>query len=152
VRLAGEDVDPRAGAGLHFNLGRARQAVGDLRGAEEAYGRAVELDPGLARAWNNRGTVRTGTGDYAGAVSDLDRAAELSPRDAVVFFNRAVARENQGVYDKALAPDFGAAYHNRGVLRLREGAAREACADLEQACDLGYCTRYESLKELGTCP
>lgn len=46
---------------------------------EEALGRALELDPGLAAAWFNRGLARYHAQRWDEAVADLEQARSLAP-------------------------------------------------------------------------
>ena len=48
------------------------------------YGEAIELDPDLALAYNNRGLAYAGKGEAAKAVSDLERCVELSTDPGLV--------------------------------------------------------------------
>ena len=56
-------------------------------------------------------------------------------------------------YDRAakLRSNFGQAYRNRGVLRLRLQLTREGCGDLGLACQLGLCGHLEKARNFGLC-
>jgi tetratricopeptide (TPR) repeat protein len=52
----------------HYNLGLAYQKTGRFHLAEEAYLKAVEIDPGLTEAWVNLGGVRLHNWDFEGCL------------------------------------------------------------------------------------
>lgn len=62
---------------VHFGLGNARHATGDVSGAIAAFERAVDAEPQLAVAWLNLGLAKRGQGDTTGARESLERAASL---------------------------------------------------------------------------
>lgn len=89
-----------------------------------AYSRAVELDPQMAQAYNNRAYTYMVKKDYASALPDLDRAIELRPDYANALMNRGdiynyyYRRDDARAvadYDRVLALGEAAA-SQRGVL------------------------------------
>ena len=44
--------------------------------------RAIEAEPGYARAYNTRGTARTTRQDWDGAIADFTKAIEINPKYA----------------------------------------------------------------------
>jgi cytochrome c-type biogenesis protein CcmH/NrfG len=65
-----------------FDLAAIDQAQGDLRGAENALGRAVRLEPATAEAWRRLGDFRlTALHDAKGAVSAYQAAYYLDPHN-----------------------------------------------------------------------
>ena len=89
---------------------------------------------------SHRGIFRTRLGaflrgDAAGAISDLTRAIDLNPQHSVAFMFRGEAHRDKGETDRAIAdlteairlgvPDWGDAYGQRGVERLRKGDLKE---------------------------
>ncbi len=85
-----------------LKLGNALARLGDLRTAEDAFSKAVELDPSgdalLARA-----TIKLNRRDGAGALADLRRLAAARPADGVVRVRIAEAREVTGDLQGAFA-------------------------------------------------
>jgi tetratricopeptide (TPR) repeat protein len=86
---------------LAFALGIARQRLGDLPGAEEAFNRALSADPDERRARLDRGALRARRGDFAGAREDLERAG--GGREAA--WNRAALIVLEAVAGGAGLPD-----------------------------------------------
>ena len=61
------------------SLGRAYLDSGELERAEEAFTRAIALNPDLPLAYFNRGVARVRLGDPCGADADFRRTLELDP-------------------------------------------------------------------------
>ncbi|CAN0329383.1 unnamed protein product, partial [Phaeothamnion confervicola] len=106
----------------YSNRANVRISGGDLQGAIDDYGRALDLAAALPAAeaasgvpdrWLillNRGTTRLALGQDGAALDDLDAAAKaLSPReDSLLLANRGQAYERAGEYEAA-ARDYGRA-------------------------------------------
>jgi tetratricopeptide (TPR) repeat protein len=126
-----------------YVLGTRRQQAGDLKGAIEAYTRAIELDKTYAEVYNNRGVAYMAQNDYTAAFADFTRSIELAPSDAA-YNNRANIYFSQQKMEEAIA-DFTAglkikasaeAYLNRGVAYERTNRGALALADYEEAIKL----------------
>lgn len=67
---------------------------GDLRGAIQNSGRAIELDPSVPFAHYLRGFFHGQLGEYDSAIREFDKAIALDPSNAngLLFFNLGVAR------------------------------------------------------------
>ena len=63
------------------------------------YTRALELDPNLAQAYNNRGTTYAILKNYDAALADYTRALELDPNYAQAFNNRGTTYATLKNYD-----------------------------------------------------
>jgi len=74
---------------------------GDLKGAEQAFGKITEIDPQNADGWTNVGRVRVQEGSTTGAKEVLEKALALKPGlpRANFFFARVLKEEGQ--YDQA---------------------------------------------------
>ena len=142
LELPAED-DVRAE--LFLERGVARERAGDDEAAEADYTAAVEADPALARAWNNRAAVRARGGRLDEALADWDRCLELDPDSVQALLNRALARQERGdvrgaLADAAaagrLAPDaFGPPYRT-GAALLAGGDPAAALPPLDDAARL----------------
>lgn len=111
--LAYPPRDESALAGLYFSLGYIYGLQGDLDGALSYYTQAIECNPGLVSAYNNRGVAylsRREKGDLKRAISDFSQAIELDP-------------------------EFGSAWYNRGLsyMALGEAYDEQTLADLHRA-------------------
>lgn len=118
----------------------------------------MSRNPRFSAALNNKADILINLHRYDQAVVVLDEAIKVAPSDPDLYFNQALALEQQGIsaramanYDRAIAlrANFGQAYLNRGVLRLRLQQVQPGCGDL--ACDFGLCTHLEKAKKFGLC-
>ena len=144
--VAGEEDRPLQ-ARAWFSIGYLR-SVGegaDLEAAVDAYTKAIELNPALTEAYNNRGSVKDDLGQPAAALADFDQAIELDPILATAYFNRGNARRELGQpaaaladFDRAIAlnPDYVTAYSNRGNAKSGLGQPAAALADFDRAIEL----------------
>src|SRR3954466_11249809 len=82
---------------------------GDLKGAQAAFQRVTEADPGNPDGWVNIGRAAVQEGDMQRARTVLEQALSLSPDLARAHFFYAKVLRNDGNYD-------GAADHLRKVL------------------------------------
>ena len=88
------------------------------------YSKAIELDPKIAAAYNNRGIIYDDLELYQSAIADYNKAIELDANYANAYNNRGVAYKNLKQYEKAiqdyskaieLEPNDATFYSNRGV-------------------------------------
>jgi tetratricopeptide (TPR) repeat protein len=64
---------------LYVDIGALRGKAGDPAGAEQAFEKAVEVDPHLAAGWLRVGFMRAQRGDEEGAREALENAADVDP-------------------------------------------------------------------------
>ena len=67
-----------------------------LTAALEDFDRAIELNPNLAVACNNRGGVKDNLGLPEDAIADFNRAIDLKPDYAKAYYNRGDTERNLG--------------------------------------------------------
>jgi tetratricopeptide (TPR) repeat protein len=75
---------------------------GDLLGAEAAFLKVTEMDPGYVDGWVNVGRVRVQEGNMAAAEEVLKKALALDAALAKTHFFLGLALKAQGRYDDAL--------------------------------------------------
>lgn len=106
---------------------------------------AVELDPLLWKAVQNRGVSKGLMGDQEAALADFARVIELNPQYANAWFNRARLKfEKDDLagavqdYSQAirLQPSEVAFYSGRGNALFKMGRNREALSDYNRAVQL----------------
>jgi tetratricopeptide (TPR) repeat protein len=132
------DLELRVGCGYAAG-GRTKEAEGLLR-------RVISLRPTSAEAHHCLGRALLTEGSrLADALRMLERAADLDPHRAEYHLYVGWAANEAGnvskaesALDKALSLDKGLAdaYWQRGVLRERQSAVRDAVADLTHALEL----------------
>ncbi len=125
----------RANAVAYFERGLRLESRGDEGGAEEAYQRALEIDPEMADAYINRGRLAHKRGDVDEASRLYRRALALTPDDPVVHYNLALALEDKDRVSAAVShylraleldPDFADAHFN--LARLLESSGHRSQA------------------------
>lgn len=122
---------PEAGAALWFFVGTIAETDGDLPAAENAYRRALQIDPNRADAGNNLAMVLTQTG------GDLDEAVKLA--EAAI---NASARSEPNYYDTL------------ALIHLTAGRPEDAAYAINQAIKLdpGNPTWRHRLNEITAAP
>ena len=72
----------------YFMQGDYNYEQGECDRAITDYSRAIELNPNLAEAYNNRAYIYMVKKDYAAALPDLDHAIQLRPNYVNAWMNR----------------------------------------------------------------
>lgn len=86
----------------HVQQGTAYREQGKFDEAIAEYTMAIEIDPDLAVAYNNRGCAYSWKKDYENAVADLSKAIELDPNEVSSYLNRALLYIANDEEDKAI--------------------------------------------------
>jgi protein O-mannosyl-transferase len=87
----------------HHNLGTAYlDQRNDLDQAEQAFLRALALNPTFPKLRTQLGYVYLKRGDYSGAQKHYSLAIAQNPLDAEALYNRAYSYENSGRYAEAI--------------------------------------------------
>ena len=118
-----------------FDEGLALEGQGDLPGAERAYRRAIEADPGYVDPVLNLGVMLCDAGRCKDAIELNLQALQHKPDEPLLYFNLAVALEDARRFDEALAsyerciqlqPGFADAHYNAARLHEQMGHATRA--------------------------
>jgi len=120
------EIAPDSG-GAQRVLGRTLHTLGVTDGALAAYGRATEIDPTDAWAWNNTGLLLIEAERFDEAVPALETACAHGS-EACFFNNWGVALERTGRYAEA------AVVYGRAV--ATEGGSDKAAANLARVTPL----------------
>ena len=75
---------------------------GDIKGAEAAFLKVTEMEPGYADGWVNVARARIQEGQMAAAAEVLRKALEINPNLAKSHFFYALTLKAEGKYDDAL--------------------------------------------------
>lgn len=109
--------------------------IGAPEQAEEAYRKAIELDPSHSDAMVNLGRLLQERGAYAEAADHYRRAIEAEPDYATAYFNLGVVMEEIGetdaaiaAYEKSLQVDPGSADSHYNLAGLYEALGRKMLA------------------------
>ncbi len=76
---------------------------GDLKGAEYAFKKVTEAEPGYADGWLNVARALIQEGETDAAKPYLQKALEVNPNLGRIYFFRAMAEKADGDYDAAIA-------------------------------------------------
>ena len=127
---------------MHFNLGNALKALGQLDGAVASYRAALAMQPDYPDACRNLGIALQAGGQHAGAMAAFRQAIALAPAYAEVYSNMGAALKEQGRADDAVAsyrraislkPGLAEAHTNLGVLLKEQGLLQEALDSHQRA-------------------
>ncbi len=109
------------------------------------YTKAIELDPKVAEAYNNRGRAYIHKGQYDQAIADCNKALEIDPGHTYAYFHRGYAYAMKGQYNLAIADftkvieldpkyaNIANTYYGRGVAYCAKGQFDLAISDLNNA-------------------
>lgn len=156
-----QNLDPVERARAYTNLGTGLGGNGEWQQAQEAYRKALELDPKQPEAHHNLGLSLKNHSQADQALVEFEQAIRLVPEAALAadtassrklrreladaHFCVAGIRHAQkdfpaalAAYDKAieLDPNHVGAHHDRGALFLDQGRFDDAIAEFEQALRL----------------
>lgn len=85
--ILGSLKDRNALSEMHMQRGRAFQAMGEFRQAEDDYSTAISLNPRNVSAYNNRANVYKRLGEYGLAIRDFQDAISSGGDNPAVYFN-----------------------------------------------------------------
>lgn len=144
AKVTVEKKPPEYPAALKYSLERAKTAP---NAAEKLFwlNKALEQEPNLAEALNDRGIVQAQGGQEDQALQDFSRAISLAPGYYKAYNNRGNLHQKRGDLDQALADynkalalnaHYVPAFVNRGNLYRKKGLTEQALADYNQAIAL----------------
>jgi TolB-like protein/Tfp pilus assembly protein PilF len=134
----------------HIMVATVREHDWNWAEAEREYRRAIELNPGLARAHHWYGLLLSALKRHDEAVAELKRAVEIEPLNASLYANQALVYANARRYSDALESVNAArtisgsgkswngilgmlhiyqGMYDRGLEEIRSGAAESATID-----------------------
>lgn len=122
--------------------------------------KAIQKDPRMAEAYNNRGNAYRELKKYREALQDYNQAISLDPQFVIAYGNRGnVYYDQQNYpmairdYNKAISLDssYHRAYLNRGLAYHQMKRIDLACQDFTRACQLGDCEGIQWARKQGIC-
>jgi len=121
------------------------------------YTKAIDLDPNLGRAYNNRGVAYAQEGSMERAIADFTMAIADNLHDAEAYNNRGQAYVQQGNLPHAIA-DFTMAiandafyikaYNNRGIAYFNMKEYDKAWSDVHTVEQIGGTVDPDFIKML----
>jgi hypothetical protein len=126
---------PQPMAGVDWHVQAQALEAHDAPAAEQAYRRAVSLDPAHADAWVNLSAFLCEQGRAGEAAGLLEQALQTLPDDARLHFNRGIALEDLQQPEEAIAayerclvlqPGLADAHFNLARLHERAGHPHQA--------------------------
>lgn len=142
-----ETEAPGATASQWVNRGVAHYRLKERAAAQQAFLRALEVEPGHPTARTNLGHMKWEEGDRAGAMAEYNRAVEEAPKSTMVWRIRGsrlcemdMKRSAECLKDLALAIELDAtnsiAFYQRGDIRAATGDAAGAAVDYRRSLEL----------------
>ena len=149
--------DKSAAATDHYDRGEAHYLDGEYDQAFSELTKAIEIDPGLARAYVIRGMAYNDKDEFDLAVADYSKLIEIKPTDAHAYVYRGMAYGNKCEYDLAVAdhskaieidPMVTDAYRGRAHAYYYKGEYDKAWKDVYEAQALGHPVDSKLLEKL----
>jgi len=113
--------------------------------AEQAYARAISLEPQECRWHTELAMMRMANGEWSAAIASFDQALEIDADQPRILFNRGYAYQRNGDSASAIADytaaitldsQFAEAYNSRGILLAQEGSLDAGLRDFRLAVQL----------------
>lgn len=150
-------ADHPESAAAHFNLGLAYTQRGRVDRAEQAYRKALELDPELVEAWVNLGGVLMLKWDFRGSLEAVREALKRKEDLVLAHYNagqahlylgdaEGVVRSNRRVVE--LDPNHAAGHYFLAVGLLAAGSVDAAREAVGRARALGHSPAPDFLRAL----
>ena len=103
IQLIGKAISIQSTAGMHYNLGAALHAQGQLADAVQHYQSAIALKPAFAEAYCHCGVALQAQRDLASAITCYRTALSIKPDYAAAHGNLGVALMAQHQTESAIA-------------------------------------------------
>ena len=141
----------------YFQRGMRAYTDGNFQVSIYDFSKAIEVDPALGIAYNNRGVVLARAGNMQRAIDDFTMAIATNAKDAEAYNNRGRAYTSMGNlqqavedFSKAIAVDslYLKAYKNRGSVYLDLKQYNRAWSDLFKVEELGGTVDHEFYEDL----
>jgi len=131
--------------------------LGQQESALSDFNEALQRNPYLVDAYNERGCLLRLRGDYLKAIADFDTALRIDAHYYEAHYNRALTYEAMGEYHIAesdltetvnLNPGIAAAYEARGRIRALLRDYDGAINDLERYLRMGGGRKFDDHSEI----
>jgi tetratricopeptide (TPR) repeat protein len=140
---------------------------GDLKGAEYAFRKVTEAEPGYPDGWLNVARALIQEGETEAAKPFVDQALKINPKLGRIYFFKAMIQKADGKYDDALQslsttldmyPRDRVALNQAARILFLQRKYAEALKYLDRVCDVDpedlqmHYTRMLCLRGLGDAP
>lgn len=141
----------------HYNLGLAYTSIGKMTSAEEAYRKALDLDPEMVQAWVNLGGTLLSRWDFEGSKKANNEALARDGESLLAHYNMGQACLYLGEAEEVVMcnrrvteidPDHPAGHYFLAVGLLATDQAEAARKHLAIAMRLGHRPAPEFLRGL----
>lgn len=131
----------------HLLRGLAKYNLGDYRGAEFDFTRAIMIDAYNPHAYHYRGVARSSLFDYYNALDDFKKSIARRPNNPYVYLSRGATRMQMKNFNEAIIdfdtvilyqPDLEVAYLNRAIAKSMSKDYEEAIKDCNSALKLNF--------------
>lgn len=149
------ELDPQFAWGYR-TLGYLQQRwLEDVGKAEEAYAKALSLEPGMAEAQDALTDLRLSKNDFDGAIDVAKRAIKVDSKSATNHYRLAQIYTEQWRLRDALVileraidldPKNARFYRSRATIKSFQGNLKGAIADQQQAVDLSKDKAFELIE------
>ena len=142
VEFIGKAIRINPSSLMHYNLGLALKAQGNLDAAAESYRMALSIKPDYAEAHYNMGNIFQEQSRLNMAVACYRKAITCKPDYARAHCNLGNVLQEQGKLSEATAsyhnaisckPDYAEAYYNLGIMLKEQGKTDAAIASYHKA-------------------
>lgn len=146
-------TDPNKSASLSFELGTCYYLIQRLDSAEKYLLKTIEIEPNNLSALTNLGWIYAELFNYEKSLSYFEKAFELASNDTEIINNYGYALYLSNQLDKAenfvlraqeLNPENPFVYRNLGLIYMKRGKKRQACAFLNQSIEYGMIVKWGS--------
>lgn len=148
-----------------YNQGCILSRQGEYEKAIKSFDKAIELNPELAEAWNNKGAALNSLGNNPNdAIKSLDKAIEIDPQYAEAWSNKGNALMKLGKlheavksYDRAIKinPQNATSWYNKGTALYELNDQIEAVKSFDKTIEVNpqyakaWTNRGNALEKLG---
>ena len=133
----------------YLQSGNNDLSQGNLDQAIFDYTKVIDMDPNLAKAYDNRGVAYAQEGSLSLAIADFTMAIANKANDAEAYNNRGHAYAQQGNFLQAVAdyskaidinPIYVKAYNNREIVYYKLKEYAKAWSDVYKVKEIGGVT------------
>lgn len=141
---------------VYYERGVVKALLKDYSSAVSDFQQVVKDDPGEHTAWLKLANCFHKLKKYPKAIETYTQALQVNTQSKDAYFFRGGCLAAMGNYEDALndysetirlAPNFGVAFCQRGLVKMKLGQKASGCEDLQQALHLGFKPAAKEIKK-----